>query len=89
MALNFREPSVDELLADPLILKVMRADHVEAAEFERTLRIAAGHLEGAARAEPSMGSPPGAYRPLTTGRSRRRFPNDFLRPSLCGFPLSW
>ena len=34
----FREPTVEEMLADPIVRMVMRRDRVEEAELRRTLR---------------------------------------------------
>ena len=44
MTLTRSEPSIDQLLVDPLIRKMLRADRVALADFECVLRAAAARL---------------------------------------------
>jgi hypothetical protein len=46
-----REPTLGELLADPLTLKLMAADHVDGEAFARMLHAVAGRLQAGAGAE--------------------------------------
>jgi len=43
------EPALGEALADPVVVKMMRADHVDPRELERTLRAMARKLAASER----------------------------------------
>ena len=46
----FREPTMDEMLSDPIVRAVMAADHVDPKALERRLISVAAILAGAERA---------------------------------------
>ncbi len=47
-----RDLTIDSVLEDPMIRAAMRADRVDARDFERLLRSAAGRLETKSAAPP-------------------------------------
>jgi hypothetical protein len=51
MTRNIPEPSIDELLADPIVRALMAADGVRASELEALLRSVAKRLRASAKYE--------------------------------------
>jgi hypothetical protein len=80
-----REPTLPELLADPLTRTLMKADHIDVEAVEGLLREVAGRLRGGADLGMSAMIP---YRPAPA-----RFMHEAARPkapdSACGRICSW
>lgn len=59
---KLREPSLEELLADPIVWMVMQSDRVEKSELRQLLRRVAGELAAGSTYASDIGTASGAYR---------------------------
>jgi hypothetical protein len=79
-----QDPTLDELLGDPLILAAMRADRVDPRALRTLLGAAAGRLAAAQAREPRPAKPPIDWRATPWGAGApARLPSQPLADA-CG-----
>jgi hypothetical protein len=76
MPRNVCEPNIEQLLADPIVGQMMRADRVDVPDLTRMLRAVARRLDGAARPAPRLEVAPrrevnAARKPWSADRNAR------------------
>ena len=80
---SFREPTIAELLADPLTRALMKADHVDAEDLERRFRARIATTRSVVNFKPAASA--------ANGARARSAPSAFARArgAACGSLCPW